>query len=146
MRIRHYVENLNRNDCYAVIGYFYKKCKNLDSFRGCTKFFSLFNALIENFELEKRALEVVQAVIQKSIQEKQLTLFNPKENYQHPFDYRKELEQNFEEDLIIGKKFGKFDTHTVLNIDLCRCIFAKKENFAKIIALVFFCKKLRKSI
>ena len=141
MRIRYYVENLNRNECYAVIGYFYNICKNLDSFRGCSKFFCLFNAFVEKFELENRSLEVTQAIIQKSIQEKQLTLFNPRENYQHPFDYRNELEQNFEEDLMIGKKFGKFDTDTVLHINLCRCIFAKKENFAKIIALTFFYKE-----
>ena len=141
MRIRYYVENLNRNECYAVIGYFYNICKNLDSFRGCSKFFCLFNAFVEKFELENRTLEVIRAVIQKSIQEKQLTLFNPRENYLHPFDYRNELEQNFEEDLMIGKKFGKFDTDTVLHINLCRCIFAKKENFAKIIALTFFYKE-----
>ena len=141
MRIRYYVENLNRNECYAVIGYFYNICKNLDSFRGCSKFFCLFNAFVEKFELENRSLEVTQAVIQKSIQEKQLTLFNPRENYLHPFDYRNELEQNFEEDLMISKKFEKFNTHTILNINLCRSIFAKNENFAKIIALTFFYKE-----
>ena len=141
MRIRYYVENLNRNECYAVIGYFYNICKNLESFRGCSKFFCLFNSFVEKFELENRTLEVIRAVIQKSIQEKQLTLFNPRENYQHPFDYRNELEQNFEEDLMISKKFEKFNTHTILNINLCRCIFAKNENFAKIIALTFFYKE-----
>jgi ATPase, AAA family len=141
MRIRYYVENLNRNECYAVIGYFYNICKNLDSFRGCSKFFCLFNSFVEKFELENRTLEVIRAVIQKSIQEKQLTLFNPRENYLHPFDYRNELEQNFEEDLMISKKFEKFNTHTILNINLCRCIFAKNENFAKIIALTFFYKE-----
>ena len=97
--------------------------------------------MVERFELENRTLEVIRAVIQKSIQEKQLTLFNPRENYQHPFDYRNELEQNFEEDLMISKKFEKFNTHTILNINLCRCIFAKNENFAKIIALTFFYKE-----
>lgn len=141
MRIRYYVENLNRNECYAVIGYFYNICKNLDSFRGCSKFFCLFNALVEKFELENRSLEVVQTIIQKSIQEKQLTLFNPRKNYRHPFDCRNELEQNFEEDLMISKKFKKVNTHTILNINLCRCIFAKNENFAKIIALTFFYKE-----
>ena len=141
MRIRYYIENLEMDECYAIIGYFYNICKNLDSFRGCSKFFCLFNALVERFELENRSLEVTQAIIQKSIQEKQLTLFNPRENYQHPFDYRNELEQNFEEDLMISKKFEKFNTHTILNINLCRCIFAKKENFAKIIALIFFYKE-----
>ena len=141
MRIRYYIENLEMDECYAIIGYFYNICKNLDSFRGCSKFFCLFNSFVEKFELENRSLEVTQAVIQKSIQEKQLTLFNPRENYQHPFDYRNELEQNFEEDLMISKKFEKFNTHTILNINLCRCIFAKKENFAKIIALIFFYKE-----
>lgn len=98
MRIRYYVENLNRNECYAVIGYFYNICKNLDSFRGCSKFFCLFNSFVEKFELENRSLEVTQAIIQKSIQEKQLTLFNPRENYQK---YRTIVTNVFSQELLL---------------------------------------------
>ncbi|WP_253808523.1 AAA family ATPase [Treponema vincentii] len=102
----------------------------------------LLQALIVRLKKGTQAETIMQAFIQKGIKEKQLTVFTPGKNYNHPFEYGSKLDVNFKEDTKIAAAVDNFTTDSIFTINLCRCVFMQRENLAKIIALIFFSAKI----
>lgn len=126
----------------AAICYLYNLCMNSKQLEDYKPLLMLLQALIVRLKKGTQAETIMQAFIQKGIKEKQLTVFTPGKNYNHPFEYGSKLDVNFKEDTKIAAAVDNFTTDSIFTINLCRCVFMQRENLAKIIALIFFSAKI----
>lgn len=137
-----FIDDESKQECMAVAGYLYNLCSNSKHLDKYKSLLMLLQALIVRLKKETQAETIVQAFIQKGIKEKQLTVFTPGKNYNHPFEYGSKLDVNFKEDTKIAAAIDNFTTDSIFTINLCRCVFMQRENLAKIIALIFFSAKI----
>ena len=137
-----FIGDESKQECMAIAGYLYNLCSNSKHLDKYKSLLILLQALIVRLKKETQAETIVQAFIQKGIKEKQLTVFTPGKNYNHPFEYGSKLDVNFKEDTKIAAAVDNFTTDSIFTINLCRCVFMQRENLAKIIALIFFSAKI----
>ena len=140
-----FIEDENKQECMAAVCYLYNLCANSKHLEDHKSLLMLLQALIARLKKETQAETIVQAFIQKGIKEKQLTVFTPRKNYNHPFEYGSKLDVNFKEDTKIAAAVNNFKTDAIFTVNLCRCVFMQRENLAKIIGLIFFSAKINKN-
>ena len=129
----------------AAIGYLYNLCMNSKQLEDYKPLLMLLQALIVRLKKGTQAETIMQAFIQKGIKEKQLTVFTPGKNYNHPFEYGSKLDVNFKEDAKIAAAVNNFKIDSIFTVNLCHCVFMQRQNLAKIIGLIFFSVKINKN-
>ena len=135
------VKNLSKEENFALSYFLYKICQDIDQYRNLEESQTLYNALVVALGLENHSRKVVDAIIQKHKQAKNLTLKTNAEPGTHPFDLRGDISVNYKEDSTIYDKCGSWNTETEDTINQTRAVFASKiQDFAKIIACTFFCE------
>ena len=140
-----FIDDESKQECMAAVCYLYNLCMNSKQLEDYKSLLMLLQALIVRLKKGTQAETIVQAFIQKGIKEKQLTVFTPGKNYNHPFEYGSKLDVNFKEDAKIAAAVNNFKTDSIFTVNLCRCVFMQRQNLAKIIGLIFFSAKINKN-
>lgn len=134
------LKDFNQTQLKVFALWFYRICRNLESFRNNEEAQILYNSLTAALNLEEHSRKVVKAFLTRHKKLKNLTETKEIIDY-FPFDYNGSTEKNYREDSSIYDKSGAWQSDTPDNINLIRAVFAGKEEiFARIIWCTFFGK------